>query len=131
VRTGRVAGTVEVKYRPEDRIELVPARGVTRILRAGERPRLTATVPDQLEGPLPEGTRAGTLTVTVRGRVVARVALVTAQPVPKVSLIERAADRLFEPVTLALVVLFATAGGLLGTVLVRRRRANREAVAGS
>jgi D-alanyl-D-alanine carboxypeptidase (penicillin-binding protein 5/6) len=131
VRSGRVAGTTEVRYRPEDRIELVPARGVTRILRAGEHPRLTVTVPDQLEGPLPEGTRAGTLTVRVRGRVVARVPLVTAQPVPKVSLLERAADRLFEPVTLGLVVLFVTAGGLLGTALVRRRRAVREPVAGS
>jgi hypothetical protein len=52
--------------------------------------------------------------------VVARVALVTAQPVPKVSLAERAADRLFEPVTLAIVILVLTAGGFLTMVLVRR-----------
>ncbi|HVE67650.1 MAG TPA: hypothetical protein VNB64_03620, partial [Solirubrobacteraceae bacterium] len=130
VRPDRVAATTEVKYRPEDRIELVPARRVVRIVRAGERARYAATVPDQLEGPLPRGTRAGTLTVRLRGRVVARVPLVTAQPVPKVSLLERAADRILEPVTLALVVVVLTAGGLLGAALVRRRRSGEGAVAG-
>ncbi|MDX6697623.1 MAG: hypothetical protein QOE65_1020 [Solirubrobacteraceae bacterium] len=120
VRRDRVVASARVKYRSEDRVELVPARAVVRIVRNGERPRLTVVAPRELKGPLPQGARAGTLTVRLRGRVVARVALVTAQPVPKVSLAERAADRLFEPVTLAIVILVLTAGGFLTMVLVRR-----------
>ena len=128
VRPDRVVASSEVRYRPEDRIELVPARGLTRILRTGERPRIALAVPRQLEGPLPQGARAGTMTVRLRGRTIARIALVTAQPVPEVSIAERALDRLLEPVTLVIVVLFTMAGGLLATVLVRRRRAGREPV---
>ncbi len=128
VRPDRVAASAEVKYRPEDRIELVPARRVTRVLRDGERPAIAVTAPRQLKGPLPRGTRAGTLTVRLRGRVVARVALVTAQPVPEVSLLERAADQVLRPVNLALIALAIMVAALLVTVLVRRRRSRRHAV---
>ena len=127
VRPDRVVASARVKYRPEDRVELVPARRVARILRAGERPRIAIAAPRELEGPLPRGARAGSLTVLLRGRVVARVALVTAQPVPEVSLLERAADRLLGPVTLALLALGIMAG-MLAILLVRRRKANREAL---
>jgi serine-type D-Ala-D-Ala carboxypeptidase (penicillin-binding protein 5/6) len=129
VRPDRVVARSEVRYRPEDRIELVPARRVTRVLREGERPRISVSAPRRLEGPLPQGARAGTVTVRLRGRVVARVALVTAQPVPEVSIVERAADRMLRPVNLALLGLGIMAGGALVTVLVRRRRADREAMA--
>lgn len=129
VRRDLVAATTRTKYRAEDLIQLVPARDVTRVIRTTDRPLLHASVPRQLEGPLPAGTRAGTLTVRLRGRIVARVALLTAQPVPEVSLLERAADRILEPVTLALVILVVTAGGVLGTALARRRRSGRGAVA--
>ena len=76
-----------------------------------------------LEGPLPRGAVAGSVTVRVRGRVVARVPLVTAQPVPKVSLAERAVDFVFKPGTLAVIFLVAAAGAALFLGLHRRRRA--------
>jgi len=124
----RVVARSEVKYRPGDRIELVPARRVTHILRTGERPVVTLDAPRRLEGPLPRGARAGTLTVRLRGRVIARVALVTAQPVPEVSIFERAANRLLEPVTLIFLVLGTMAGGVLAMVVVRRRRSRKQPV---
>ena len=39
VRPDRVIASARVKYREEDRIELVPARRVLKIMRRGERPR--------------------------------------------------------------------------------------------
>lgn len=125
-RPDRVAASAKVKYREEDRIELVPARRVTHILRQGERPVATVTAKDVLEGPLPQGARAGTVTVRVRGRVVARVPLVTAQPVPKVSLAERAVDFVFKPGTLAVIFLIMAGGAALFLGLHRRRRAREE-----
>jgi hypothetical protein len=63
------------------------------------------------------------VTVRVRGRVVARVPLVTAQSVPKVSLAERAIDFVLKPGTLAVVFLVAAGGAALFLGLYRRRRA--------
>jgi D-alanyl-D-alanine carboxypeptidase (penicillin-binding protein 5/6) len=126
-----VAARSEVKYRPEDRVELVPSRPIARVLRRGERASVSLSVPRQLEGPLPRGARAGTMTVRLRGRVIATVPLLTAQPVPEVSVLERAADLLMQPGTLAVLALAIVAGGMLVTLLVRRRRSHRRAVAGS
>ncbi len=123
---GRVIATAKVKYRDDDRIELVPARRVVHVLRRGERPRVSFTARGELKGPLPQGTVAGSLTVRVRGRIVARVPLVTAQPVPKVSLAERAVDLVLKPGTLALIVLLAAAGTGLAIAIRRRRRAKEE-----
>jgi serine-type D-Ala-D-Ala carboxypeptidase (penicillin-binding protein 5/6) len=123
VRPDRVVASAQVKYREEDRIELVPARRVVKILRRGERPVATVSAQEVLEGPLPRGAAAGTVTVRVRGRVVARVPLVTAQPVPKVSLAERAVDFVFKPSTLAVVFLLAAGGAAILLGLHRRRRA--------
>jgi serine-type D-Ala-D-Ala carboxypeptidase (penicillin-binding protein 5/6) len=127
VRPDRVAATARVKYREEDRIELVPARRAVHILRRGERPVATVSAKEVLEGPLPRGTVAGSVTVRVRGRVVARVPLVTAQPVPHVSLAERAVDFVFKPGTLAVIFLVAAGGAALFLGLHRRRRAKTQA----
>jgi D-alanyl-D-alanine carboxypeptidase (penicillin-binding protein 5/6) len=121
VRPDRVVATARVKYRDEDRIELVPARRVVRIVRRGERPVTTVRSEQVLEGPLPRGTRAGLLTVRLRGRVVDRVPLVTAQPVPKVGLVERAVDFALQPGTLA-IAFIVLSGGALVVIVVRRRR---------
>jgi D-alanyl-D-alanine carboxypeptidase (penicillin-binding protein 5/6) len=123
VRPDRVVASARVKYREEDRIELVPARRVLKILRRGEHPVATVSAKEVLEGPLPSGTVAGSVTVRVRGRVVARVPLVTAQSVPKVSPAERAIDFVLKPGTLAVVFLVAAGGAALFLGLHRRRRA--------
>jgi serine-type D-Ala-D-Ala carboxypeptidase (penicillin-binding protein 5/6) len=121
VRPDRVAATAKVKYREEDRIELVPARRVLKVVRRGERPVVTLRAEEVLKGPLPQGTRAGLLTVRLRGRVVARVPLVTAQPVPEVGLAERAVDFVLQPGTLAIAFILLS-GVTLVVIAVRRRR---------
>jgi D-alanyl-D-alanine carboxypeptidase (penicillin-binding protein 5/6) len=125
VRRDRVLARARVRYREDDRIELVPARTVVRVLRRGERPTLTVRAPGKLEGPLPAGAVAGTITVRLRGRVVSRVPLVTAAPVPKVGWGERALDFAFKPGTLAGLGLLA-AGGVGIALLLRRRRATAQ-----
>src|SRR5207302_8580966 len=52
VRRDRVLARARVRYREDDRIELVPARTVVRVLRIGERPTVTVRAPRELEGPL-------------------------------------------------------------------------------
>jgi serine-type D-Ala-D-Ala carboxypeptidase (penicillin-binding protein 5/6) len=125
VRPDRVLARARVKYRSEDRIELVPARRLARVLRRGERPAVSVRAPEELQGPLPQGARVGSATVRVRGRVVATVPLVTAQPVPEVGLVERAVDQLAKPGTLAVVLVLAAAGVLLALVGARRREGQR------
>jgi D-alanyl-D-alanine carboxypeptidase (penicillin-binding protein 5/6) len=99
-------------------------------MRRSERAAVTLKAKEVLEGPLPRGAVAGTLTVRVRGRVVARVPVVTAQAVPKVSLLERAFDFVFKPGTLA--VIFLVLAGATGLVMsLRRRRRAKEEVPAS
>jgi serine-type D-Ala-D-Ala carboxypeptidase (penicillin-binding protein 5/6) len=127
VRRDRVVARAKVKYREEDRIELVPERSVLHVMRRGERPVVTLRSKEVLKGPLPAGAVAGTMIVRVRGRVVARVPVVTAQPVPEVGLPERAVDFILKPATLALIFLVA-AGGTALVLVIRRRRRSREEV---
>jgi D-alanyl-D-alanine carboxypeptidase (penicillin-binding protein 5/6) len=122
----RVAARARVRHREDDRIQLVPARTVFRVLRTGERPALTVHAPRTLEGPLPAGAVVGSVTVRVRGRVLDRVPLVTASAVPKVGVFERALNLVFKPGTLA--ALLAVVGAGLGIVLLRRRRRAAEPV---
>ena len=119
-----VLASSRIRYREGDRIDLVPARPVTRILRRGERARTSFHGPRRLTGPLPAGTAVGSIVVRVRGRVVDRVALVTAQPVPKVSILERAVGQLRKPGTLALLA--AIGAGLGALALALRRRHSRQ-----
>jgi D-alanyl-D-alanine carboxypeptidase (penicillin-binding protein 5/6) len=128
VQPDRVLATASVKYREEDRIQLVPARRVARVLRRGERPAIAARAPKQLEGPLAQGAVVGSVTARVRNRVVARVPLVTAQEVPEVGILERAFDFIFKPATLAVIV-FLMAGAALLVLAGRRRRSAQEKAA--
>ncbi|MGI8513296.1 MAG: hypothetical protein ACR2NH_11805, partial [Solirubrobacteraceae bacterium] len=122
VDPNRVGAHADVKYREEDRIELVPAARRARVLRVGERARVTVSAPAVLEGPIPQGARVGTVIVRVRGRVTDRVPLLTAQPVPKVSWLERAVDFMVKPGTLAGLAGLVLAGAVAGTAIRRRRR---------
>jgi hypothetical protein len=68
----------------------------------------------------------GSIVVRVRGRVVDRVALVTAQPVPKVSILERAVGQLRKPGTLALLAAIGAGIGALALALRRRHSRQRQ-----
>jgi D-alanyl-D-alanine carboxypeptidase (penicillin-binding protein 5/6) len=81
VRERRPVAVATVKYHDDERVDLVPTRGVTLTIRRGERVGKVIDAPEQLEGPIPRGERVGTVEVSYRGRVVRRVPVVTASAV--------------------------------------------------
>ena len=120
---GRELAEAGLDYR-DDRVDLVAAETVERVLRRGERARVRVVgAPEELEGPLPAGAEVGTVEVRVRDRVVERVPLVTAVAVEEVSAADRIASVLSEPLSILLVVLLLVCTVLLA--LLRRRVVRR------
>jgi D-alanyl-D-alanine carboxypeptidase (penicillin-binding protein 5/6) len=123
VRTGQPFASVKLAHRDE-RAQLVAARTVVRTARRGERlPVRVLDVPRELDGPLPAGTRVGTIEVRWRGRTVASVPLVTRRAIAEASLWQRGDDLLSR--TLTVVILSALALASLQLVLLRRRAVRR------
>jgi len=120
VKARRRYVTVKVKHQSDDVASLVATETSAMIARRGEKIDVRVVgAPDELEGPIPAGTREGTLEVRQRGKVVARIALVTARDVPEASIGERARTWLGR--TLTIVLLGALAICSLQLVLLRRR----------
>jgi D-alanyl-D-alanine carboxypeptidase (penicillin-binding protein 5/6) len=123
VRAGQPLATVKLAHR-DQRAQLVAARTVVRTARRGERlPLRVLDVPRELDGPLPAGTRVGTIEVRWRGRTVASVPLVTRAAISEASLWQRSDDLLSR--TLTVVILSALALASLQLVLLRRRAVRR------
>jgi D-alanyl-D-alanine carboxypeptidase (penicillin-binding protein 5/6) len=123
VKEGQVVGRSALSHRDEH-VDLVAGATVRRTARRGDK--LVVTVldaPTTIDGPLPEGARVGTITVTQRGRVVARVPLQTADAVDAATFFDRLRDWLGSPVTLVLLAAFAVCS--LYLVLLRRRAVRR------
>jgi len=123
LRRGAVLAHAALKFR-DQHVDLVAARSVLRVARRGEH--VTTHVvgaPSEVEGPLDAGTRVGTVEVRQRGRVVARVPLVTARAVSAPTLGQRVSDYLGRGSTRAVLVLLALCS--LYLALVRRRSARR------
>jgi serine-type D-Ala-D-Ala carboxypeptidase (penicillin-binding protein 5/6) len=80
-------------------------------------------VPRELDGPLPAGSRVGTIQVHWRGRTIASVPLVTRRAIAEASLWQRGDDLLSR--TLTVVILSALALASLQLVLLRRRAVRR------
>jgi len=123
VKKGQVVGRSALSHRDEH-VDLVAGATVRRTARRGDR--LVVTVldaPTTIDGPLPEGARVGTITVTQRGRVVARVPLQTADAVDAATFFDRLRDWLGSPMTLVLLAAFAVCS--LYLVLLRRRAVRR------
>jgi len=123
VRKGAVFGSSALKYRDE-KVDLVAARTISRVARRGERiGRSVIGAPAEIEGPLDAGTRVGTILVRQRGRIVERVALVTAQDVSAATIWQRIGDYLDRGSTRAVLVLLALCS--LYLALMRRRLTRR------
>ena len=115
--------TVKLAHRDE-RVQLVAARTVVRTARRGEKlPVRVLDVPRELDGPLPAGSRVGTIEVRWRGRTVASVPLVTRRAITEASVLQRSDDLLSR--TLTVVILSALALASLQLVLLRRRAVRR------
>ena len=108
----RTMARADIEYRDE-RAALVPARDAVVTLRDGERVRRRIRAPDELKGPIAEGTRVGSVTVFVDGERVRRIALVTASDVPGAGTLRVLTSVLGVPLTVLLVLAI-----LLGAALV-------------
>jgi serine-type D-Ala-D-Ala carboxypeptidase (penicillin-binding protein 5/6) len=118
---GQVMGTAAIKYRDGDRVGLIAASAFSQVVRrGGERPQVTVKAPGTLTGPLKAGARVGTIVVRLRGRVVGRIPLLTAAAVPKVGILARVANSIFQPGRLVVVLLLGGAA-----LLMRRSRRDR------
>lgn len=132
VRRGERLASTGLRFR-EGIVRLVATRAVVRTARRGERLRTAVTgVPAELDGPLPRGTPVATVTVRQRGRVVARVPLVTDRAIAEAGLTDRLRDAGGRPGVILLAAALV-AGSLLLLVLRRRgaRRTPPDAVARS
>ncbi|MGH2741452.1 MAG: hypothetical protein ACRDN8_02990, partial [Thermoleophilaceae bacterium] len=85
--------------------------------RDGERVRRRVRAPDELEGPLPAGSRVGTVTVLVDGERVRRIALVTASDVPGAGTLRVLLSVLGVPLTVLLVLAILLGAALAATRL--------------
>jgi D-alanyl-D-alanine carboxypeptidase (penicillin-binding protein 5/6) len=123
VRRDHVFATVKLAHR-DARTQLVATRTVVRTARRGEKlPVRVLGVPDELDGPLPAGSRVGTIVVQQRGRIVARVPLVTRRAIAAASVFDRSDDLLGR--TLTVVILSVVALASLQLVFLRRRAVRR------
>jgi D-alanyl-D-alanine carboxypeptidase (penicillin-binding protein 5/6) len=124
VKEGQVVGRATLAHRPGRHVDLVAEGTVKRTMRRGDKARLRLEdAPSELDGPLPKGARVATLSVLERGKVVARVPVVTAEPVDAASFLDRLRDWLSGTFTLLLLAAFALCS--LYLVLLRRRAVRR------
>jgi D-alanyl-D-alanine carboxypeptidase (penicillin-binding protein 5/6) len=128
VRKGERLARVKLSYRDEH-VDLVASRTIRRTTRVGEHLSTRVVgVPDEIDGPLPEGARQGTVEVRQRGRVVDRVALVTARPVSAATAAQRLGDFLGRAGTILALALLVACSLIL--LLLRRRATGRRRPAG-
>jgi D-alanyl-D-alanine carboxypeptidase (penicillin-binding protein 5/6) len=123
VRRGHVFATVKLAHRDQS-AQLVATRTVVQTARRGDRLAVRVLgVPKELDGPLPAGSRVGTIVVRWRGHAIARVPLVTKRAIAAASVFDRGHDLLGR--TLAVVILSVVALASLQLVLLRRRAVRR------
>ena len=111
VPRGRALARADVKYRDE-RARLVARRGVVVTVRDGQHLDRRVKAPDELEGPVAQGKRVGSVTVLVDGRRVGRVALVTAEEVPGAGTLRVLLSEVGVPLTVLFVLAILVAAVL-------------------
>jgi D-alanyl-D-alanine carboxypeptidase (penicillin-binding protein 5/6) len=117
----RALARADIRYYEDDQARLVPRRGAVVTIRRGEQVRRRVRSRDELEGPLPAGSRAGVVTVLVDGERVRRVALVTAAEVPEAGTLRVLTSVLGVPLTLLLGLAILLAAPI-AVLLARGRR---------
>lgn len=127
IRTGVRKGDVLARAGLSDRdeiVDLVASRTIRRTALRNEQFEVRVLeAPDELDGPLPQGARVGTLSVRMRGKEIERVALVTATVVDAATVGQRLTTFLSRGSTLLLLGAFAACS--LYLVLLRRRAMRR------
>lgn len=118
----RSSAALEVPVALQDiKVDAYPQRDVRFAVRNGERVRVTAVIPDELDGPLAAGTRVGTATVFRSGKQVGQVPLRLRSAVPAPPFTAVAINTIWHALPwLALLALIA-----VGAVFFARRRGMR------
>ena len=119
VPRGRTFARADVKYR-DDPARLVARRNAVVTLRDGQHVARRVRAPDELEGPVAQGERVGSVTVLVDGRRVRRVPLVTAEEVPKAGTLRVLLSELGVPLTV-LILLAILVAAVLAMLRLRIR----------
>jgi len=120
----QVLGRVPIRFRTGAELDLVASRTVRRSIRRGSRlERRVMGAPQEVEGPIREGQRLGTIEIFLDGRRVSRVPLVAASSVAEAGTTRRAKEFLTRPSTLGLLAVAVLASFL--TVSVARRARSR------
>ena len=101
----------------------MPAEDLLLALRRGERVTTRVDAPEQVEGELAAGTRVGRVAVLRDGKVVKRVALVTAADVPGAGPLRVISEELGGALITLLLLLGLTVAGWGGIKVQSRRRA--------
>ena len=122
VARGQILERVPIRFRPGAELELVASRTVKRrILRGrGGFERRVLDVPDEVEGPIQEGQRFGTIEVFHRGRRISRVPLVAGDGVAEAGAARKAKEFFTRPSTVGLLGVALLAAVMI-SVLFRRR----------
>lgn len=125
LRAGRTVTRAGVRWYDDREVALTTPADVAFTIRRGEELRRVVDVPEELEGPLPEGARVGSVALVYRGRTVRTAPLVTAAAVPEAGTVRRVTGTLGVPLTSLLVIVTVLAGMLVALRIraVRRRRA--------
>ncbi|MDX6664138.1 MAG: hypothetical protein QOG68_344 [Solirubrobacteraceae bacterium] len=119
VQAGHVLATAAVQDEGDRRAQLVAAHSISAVARRDETLRLRIVgAPQQVKGPLPAGTRVGTVQALRRGEVVGTTPLVTGKDVPKPTIPQRVRAWIGRSGTILLLSFLAACTVLL--VLLRR-----------
>jgi D-alanyl-D-alanine carboxypeptidase (penicillin-binding protein 5/6) len=126
VREGKRYARAGVRWREGDKVDLVASRDVTLTVRRGRKLTRRVDAPEEIEGPLPAGSRVGKVDVIQDGRVVRSVPLVTASPVEGAGIVRKAASSLGGPLPAIAFVGLVGATALLGLRIRATRGMRRE-----
>jgi D-alanyl-D-alanine carboxypeptidase (penicillin-binding protein 5/6) len=127
VAVGQVLATPTVRYRPHEHAALLASTPFRRVVLNGTRLTVDVDAPRQLTGPLRRGTRLGTALVLADGRPIARIPLLLASALARVSPPTATAGFITaSAVLLALVALVGLGPAL--AFLARRRKRGRTAM---
>jgi D-alanyl-D-alanine carboxypeptidase (penicillin-binding protein 5/6) len=94
VRAGQALERIPIKHFGDRRVALEADRSLALTVRRGARVTTRVDAPEEVEGPLQENKRVGTVVVLVNGRPAARAPLVLASDVPEASFTRRSGSAL-------------------------------------
>ena len=121
---GRTLGKIALRYRRGESVDVVAGATVRKVLRKGVRTSVTVTgLPEEVDGPLPRGTRVGTATVRAGKEILERVPVVTARPVAEAGLGTRLNDLVSRSQTIVSLLLLLICS--LPLLMLRRRAMRR------